>query len=148
MCLVPLDSTLKKAAGEPTLLFGAAEVEWAHTVPFAKVEFGMDGDVYFTDGPCVFQAENTLYMFWSSWGTNGYAVGVAKSATGEVNGPWIQQAAPVLPENGGHGMVFYDKEENLQFVLHYPNDKYKEHPEFRKIIKKNGQLQLEKKAEK
>lgn len=41
-------------------------------------------------------------------------------------------------------MVFRDKEENLQFVLHYPNDKYKEHPEFRKIINKNGQLQLEK----
>ena len=40
--------------------------------------------------------------------------------------------------------LFRDKEEKLQFVLHYPNDKYKEHPEFRKIINKNGQLQLEK----
>ena len=59
-------------------------------------------------------------MFWSSWGTNGYAVGVAKSETGEVNGSWIQQETPVFPENGGHGMVFRDKEENLQFVLHYP----------------------------
>ena len=73
----------------------------------------MDGDVYFTDGPCVFRAENELYMFWSSWGTNGYAVGVAKSETGEVNGSWIQQETPVFPENGGHGMVFRDKEENL-----------------------------------
>ena len=149
MCLIPLDPTLQKTAGEPKLLFEAAEAKWAHPVPFAKIEFGMDGDVYFTDGPCVFRAENELYMFWSSWGTNGYAVGVAKSETGNVNGPWIQQETPVFPENGGHGMVFHDKEENLQFVLHYPNDKYKEHPEFRKIINKNGKLQLkkEKKAE-
>lgn len=144
MCLIPLDPTLQKTAGEPKLLFEAAEAKWAHPVPFAKIEFGMDGDVYFTDGPCVFRAENELYMFWSSWGTNGISVGVAKSETGEVNGSWIQQETPVFPENGGHGMVFRDKEENLQFVLHYPNDKYKEHPEFRKIINKNGQLQLEK----
>ena len=35
------------------------------SVPFAKIEFGMGGDVYFTDGPCVFRAENELYMFLS-----------------------------------------------------------------------------------
>lgn len=147
MCLIPLDPTLRKAAGEPELLFGAAEAAWAHPVPFAKAEFGMDGDVYFTDGPCVFAAENELYMFWSSWGTNGYAVGVAKSETGRLRGPWIQKEAPVFPENGGHGMVFRDREEKLWFTLHYPNDKYKEHPEFMEIITENGLLRLEKKSE-
>lgn len=142
MCLIPLDPSLKTAVGEPELLFAAEEAAWAHPVPFAKSEFGMDGDVYFTDGPCVFKAEADLYMLWSSWGTKGYAVGAARSETGMLRGPWIQQEVPVFLENGGHGMVFRDKKERLHFTLHYPNDKYKEHPEFRQIIIENRQVML------
>ena len=32
-------------------LFSAAEAPWARPIPFAKAEFDMGGDVYFTDGP-------------------------------------------------------------------------------------------------
>ena len=39
-------------------------------------------------------------------------------------------------------MVFRDKKEQLHFTLHYPNDKYKEHPEFRQIIIENKQVML------
>ena len=46
------------ADGEPVTLFSAAEAKWAKPVPFAKAEFGMDGDVYFTDGPCVVKMES------------------------------------------------------------------------------------------
>lgn len=122
-----LSQDLTRAVTKPVTLFYAQEAPWAKPVPFAKEEFGMDGDVYFTDGPCLFHKGGRLYMTWSSWGDNGYAVGLAYSGSGKVDGPWIQKSSPFFPENGGHGMVFTDKEGRLRFALHYPNDQYKEH---------------------
>lgn len=131
MCLLRLSPDLKKAEGEPEILFSAAEAKWAKPVPFAKAEFGMEGDVYFTDGPCIVNpGEGSLYMTWSSWGDCGYAVGVAVSESGKAHGPWKQLEQPIYPTNGGHGMVFRDLEGNWKFTLHYPNDKYMERPVF------------------
>ena len=131
MCMLQLSSDLSEAVSAPEKLFSAGEATWAHPVPFAKQEFGMDGDVYFTDGPSVVMLENgKLCMTWSSWGTNGYAVGTAISESGKLCGPWLQSTTPIFPENGDHGMLFTDKNGQKLFALHYPNDRYKEHPCF------------------
>lgn len=131
MCMLQLSADLSEAVSAPEKLFSAGEAAWAHPVPFAKQEFGMDGDVYFTDGPGVVMLENgKLCMTWSSWGTNGYAVGTAISENGKLCGPWLQSTTPIFPENGGHGMLFTDKNGQKLFALHYPNDRYKEHPCF------------------
>ena len=142
MCILKLSEDLKEAAGEPELLFSAGEAPWAHPVPFAKAEFGIDGDVYFTDGPCVFREGDGLYLLWSSWGTAGYAVGAARSESSSVKGPWIQQEEPVFPENGGHGMVFRDRDGKLKFLLHSPNDKYKERPVITELQITDGVVSL------
>lgn len=134
MCLLRLSADLSRAEGEPARLFSATEAPWARPVPFAKAEFGMDGDVYFTDGPCVIKSESgPLYMTWSSWGDCGYAVGAAVSDSGAVLGPWRHRPDPIFPENGGHGMLFRDLEGRFNFTLHYPNDKYREHPIFKRV---------------
>ena len=144
MCAVPLKDDLSAAAGDCVTLFSAHEAPWAKPVPFAKAEFGMDGDVYFTDGPCVIKLpDGTLRMTWSSWGTNGYAVGVAASESGRMKGPWRQLETPLYPENGGHGMIFYDKSGQMYFTLHTPNDKYLERPVFLKAKADAGTLVLE-----
>ena len=127
MCCQELSGDLMQAVTPPRVLFQASEAQWARPVPFAKAEFGMDGDVYFTDGPFLFRKNGTLYMTWSSWGTNGYAVGLACSDNGHVDGIWKQKEKPFFPENGGHGMAFVDKNGKLRYTLHYPNDKYQEH---------------------
>lgn len=131
MCIVKLSKDLKRPEGDTTVLFSAREAKWAKPVPFAKAEFGMDGDVYFTDGPCIVNTgDGKLYMTWSSWGDCGYAVGVAVSESGRLAGLWKQDATPLYPENGGHGMMFRDLDGKLKFALHFPNDKYKERPVF------------------
>lgn len=120
-----------QADGETAVLFSAGEAKWAKPVPFAKAEFGMDEDVYFTDGPGIVDiGDGKLYLTWSSWGNCGYAVGVAVSENGNVKGPWKQTGTPIYPANGGHGMMFRDLQGNLKFSLHFPNDKYKERPIF------------------
>lgn len=144
MCIMQLSEDLKCAAGEPAVLFSANEADWAKPVPFANVEFGMEGDVYFTDGPFVMKLEDgKLYMTWSSWGESGYAVGVAVSESGSVKGPWKQTMPPIFPVNGGHGMMFRDKEGMLRFTLHFPNDIYKERPRFMNLKFDQGKLLLE-----
>lgn len=144
MCAVRLRDDLSQAASEPVTLFRAADAPWATPVPFAKAEFGMDGDVYFTDGPCVHRMEDgSLSMLWSSWSGRGYAVGVASSASGSMLGPWKHQAEPLFPENGGHGMLFRTGEGRLTYVLHAPNDKYQERPVFRTVLETDGLLRLE-----
>jgi hypothetical protein len=134
MCLLPLKEDLSAAVGEPVTLFSAAEAPWARPVPFAKAEFGMDGDVYFTDGPCVKKLhDGELIMTWSSWSEQAYAVGVAMSENGRVRGPWRQLGTPLYPANGGHGMLFEEKDGSLWFTLHTPNDKHLERPAFYEV---------------
>ena len=131
ICMQELDADLTGTISPPMKLFAAKEAPWARPVPFAEQEFGMKGDVYFSDGPCVFALDDDkLYMTWSSWSRGSYAVGLAVSENGRVEGPWTQIETPIWPENGGHGMVFEDFEGNRQFVLHYPNDKTMERPFF------------------
>jgi GH43 family beta-xylosidase len=143
MCMIYLQEDLKAAKGEPIKLFEAADASWAKPVPFAKAEFGMDGDVYFTDGPGVIKMEDgKLYMTWSSWSVAAYAVGVAVSDSGSVRGPWRQVEQPLYPENGGHGMVFRDFEGTLRFTLHSPNTKFEERPVIYDLKQENETLVL------
>ena len=142
MCLVELKTDLTGPAGGVVTLFSAAAAPWARPVPFAKAEFGMDGDVYFTDGPCVRKlADGRLVMTWSSWSEQAYAVGVAESVSGLVTGPWRQLETPLWPANGGHGMLFEEKDGSLWFTLHTPNDKYLERPVFHRL-ETDGDLRL------
>ena len=143
MCAVALSSDLTCCISAPVVLFSAKDAPWATPIPFAKAEFNMDGDVYFTDGPCVHKMDNgTLTMLWSSWSKRGYAVGTALSPNGNIGGPWEHRDVPLFPENGGHGMLFRDKAEQLLYALHYPNDKLCEHPIFEAVAEKDGALQL------
>ena len=151
-CLLRLADDLKTAAGhedgspadpeDVVTLFSASQCPWATPVPFAKAEFGIDGDCYFSDGPSLLEIGGSLYMINSSWSGGGYAVGVARSETGKVAGPWQIQDAPLYPENGGHGMFFRDKSGEVIFTLHYPNDKYKERPIFVPVKEEAGTLVL------
>lgn len=143
MCCVRLKQDLSAPDGAPEKLFSAPQAPWAKPIPFAKKEFGMDGDVYFTDGPCLMQIDSVgLCMTWSSWGLNGYAAGVAVSESGMLCGPWKHISEPIFPDNGGHGMMFHNKKDELIFAYHSPNDKLKEHPQFADVNVKSNKINL------
>ena len=141
-CMIRLSEDLKRAESEPVTLFTAADTAWALPFPFSKEEFGIE-KMYFSDGPNLMKLDDgSLYMILSSWSTNGYAVGVAVSETGSIEGPWKLQEKPLYPENGGHGMFFKDLDGNLVFTLHFPNDKYMERPTFWTVKLADGELVL------
>ena len=143
MCAVALSRDLCRRVSEPVVLFSATTAPWATPIPFAKAEFGMDGDVYFTDGPCVHKMDDgSLVMLWSSWSKGGYAVGTALSPSGDIRGPWQHEEKALFPENGGHGMLFRNKAGQLLYALHYPNDKLCERPLFVPVAEHGSTLQL------
>ncbi len=139
MYSIELSKDLQRGVGEPKLLFKACEASWSVPVPFAKIEFGIEGDAYFIDGPSLYKTSGgRLLMLWSSWGVKNYAVGIAVSSNGKIDGEWTHIDETFYGENGGHGMLFEDKESKLCFGLHFPNDKYKERPLIKEVLELDG----------
>jgi GH43 family beta-xylosidase len=122
ICAIELSKDLKKAVGKPVLLFCASEAPWA-------VEY-KNGN-YVTDGPFLYRAQNgELCMLWSSIGRDGYAMGIARSKTGLLAGPWEQDVEPLYGKDGGHGMFFRKFSGELILTLHRPNKTPNERPVF------------------
>lgn len=113
MELQELKPDLSAPIGRPMRLFYASDAPWA---PDERRE-------YVTDGCFLYRTKtDKLLMIWSSFGQNGYTIGIAESTTGKVVGPWKQHPDPLLSENGGHGMIFKTLDNRLCLILHQPND--------------------------
>jgi len=70
--------------------------------------------------------DGTLFLLFSGY-SHGYNVCVARSASGEITGPWsvvrlLYESTNPFPEDGGHGMLFTDLEGQLRMSLHIPNN--------------------------
>lgn len=118
---IPLNDDLSGAAGEPIHLFKASDAPWlnAQMVPSTRENH------YVTDGPELFRTKNgTLLMLWASYmknelGRDGYVQTLARSASGELSGPWVQ-LEPLIGNDSGHGMLFRSFDGRLMLVLHQP----------------------------
>ena len=64
-----------------------------------------------------------LLMLWSSYGPQKYAVGIARSKSGRLAGPWEQLPDPLWADDGGHPMLFKTFDGRLVMVIHQPNRK-------------------------
>lgn len=119
MCAVRLSQDLRRAEGEPVVLFCASQPEWADK----------GAENYVTDGPFLYTtASGKLLMLWSSYAQGQYVEAVALSESGRVTGPWTHQPQLLFQRDGGHGMVFRRLDGQLLFVLHAPNDTPNERP--------------------
>ncbi len=141
MMAIPVSDDLSQSTGEPFYLFNAVEAPWARPVPFAKKAFNLDGDVYFTDGPCLHHLKDgSLINIWSSWSEQGYAVGICKSTNGSIKGPWQHLKKTLFPADGGHGMLFTTYEGQLKYLLHSPNTFEEEKPVIFDVIEQDDTL--------
>lgn len=120
MYAVQLTDDLSGTIGEPALLFRASQAPWS-------VE-GKDGQ-YVTDGPFMYHSDSgELIMLWSTIGASGYAMGLARSVSGDITGPWLHDAEPLYAKDGGHGMLFRDFKGRLMLAIHAPNINPQERP--------------------
>lgn len=118
---IPLTRDLTAAAGEPIHLFKASDAPWldAQMTPSTRENH------YVTDGPELFRTKRgTLLMLWASYmkneyGRNGYVQTLARSKSGELQGPW-EQLEPLVGNDSGHGMLFRSFDGTLMLVVHQP----------------------------
>ena len=137
--VVELDSMMRPA-GAPVRLFCASAAKWA-----TGMEHGGER-CYVTDGVFLYKSPDTgyLYMIWSSTSHGNYALGVARSKTDRITGPWIHDDEPLFSRDGGHGMIFRDFAGQLWLVLHGPNQpEGAERAHFFKLREADGSLEIE-----
>lgn len=112
---IELKPDLSGSVGEGKLLFRASDAPWSRE----KDEQGKDKPNKVTDGPYLFTTgTGRLGMIWTSWIYDVYTQGVAYSAGGTLDGPWIQEKDPITPPNYGHGMLFRTFDGKLLMSLH------------------------------
>ncbi len=114
MCVAKLSEDLTHFISEPKELFRATDPSWT--------------DIIVTDGCFMYTTENgTLLMIWSNGSKEGYCVGIARSKSGNVEGPWEQDEERLFYRknpgemDGGHAMIFTDPASQMYLALHGPN---------------------------
>ncbi len=137
-----LSEDLTRAVGRPQHLFNAAEAPWKKKQAWPDKGGEHPFPIYVTDGPWMYEHSNgSLLMLWSSFGDKGYAMGLARSTTGTILGPWEQMDQPLWKEDGGHGMIFETFEGEKRLVFHTPNQRYDERAVFYRIAETADGLQ-------
>lgn len=94
-----------RGLGEPIYLMKGSDAPWYY-------EEGRVDNVqlppYVTDAPSFYRtASDDLIMYWTSYRkhNNEYVVTRARSESGDLKGPWVQENV-VITENKGHSMLF------------------------------------------
>lgn len=112
---IELKPDLSGSIGEGKVLFRASDSPWSAE----KDETGRIVPNKVTDGPYLFRTRTgRLGMIWTSWRYQEYTQGVAYSASGTLDGPWIHEKEPITPPNYGHGMLFRDFDGKLWMAVH------------------------------
>jgi hypothetical protein len=135
ICAMPMTPNLDGAAGDPVELFRASAAPWVRPV--------QEKHHFVTDGPFLHRAaDGDLLMLWSSFGRGGYAVGLARSATGALQGPWRHEPRPLRQGDGGHAMLFRDLDRRLVMAIHTPNRTPMERARLLQVEESVGGLRL------
>lgn len=136
MACAKMSDDLTEFVTEPVEMFRADDPAWATN--------GV------TDGCWMYTTEaGSLLMIWSNWDKYGYCVGIARSESGEITGPWIQEEKVLYSQSmtgqydGGHGMIFTHTDGQMYLSIHSPNSAKgdrKEMPVFIPIREENDTL--------
>lgn len=112
---LPLTDALTPA-GPAKVLFRASEASWVR----ASRKTTPEDLVRVTDGPQLYRtATGSLLMLWSSYDARGYVESIARSKSGEIEGPW-EQLEPLVRADSGHGMMFQTFDGKTMMVVHRP----------------------------
>ena len=131
-----LNESLTEFITQPTELFRADAAGWATS--------------YVADGCWMYQCETgELLALWSNTEPIGYAVGIARSESGALEGPWVHDDKPLYSigltgdYDGGHPMTFTSLDGQLYLAIHSPNwetEGRQEKPVFIPLREANGTL--------
>ena len=113
---IKLKDDLTGSVGDPIHLFKGSDAPWLNEqMTPSRKELS-----FVTDGPELFRTKDShLLMLWSSYDNKGYVEALARSKTGQIQGPW-EQLPPLIADDSGHGMLFHTFDGQLMMILHRP----------------------------
>lgn len=134
---VRMSKDLGRSMSEPRVLFHASSAKWSNGDPDKY------GTHYVSDGPFFYKSKTgELLMIWSSFSQGRYAIGLARSVTGRLAGPWVHEDEPINKEDGGHGSIFKTFDGRLAIVFHTPNFNSPAHPVIYELIDEGSRLRI------
>lgn len=144
---VELSADLKKTISKPVCIFRASENPSVGEMNgLGEATFGRKMPGWVTDGPQLFRTKTgKLGMLWSSWGKERYFQAVCYSESGKISGPWVQEPAPFLANNSGHGMLFTTFDGTLLYSVHHSEGKGPRKPQLWTVDLSGDKLVLGKK---
>jgi len=113
-----------RGLGDPIYLVKGSDAPWYYQE--GRVD-SVQLPPYVTDGPSFFRTSNgDLLMYWTSYRkhNNEYVVTRARSKSGELAGPWVQEDV-VITGNKGHSMLFWtfaDKQNASKILMALHNN--------------------------
>ena len=122
MDYIELSSDLTHTITEwPVTMFRASAAPFCREMnTIGEATFGLKMPGWVTDGPQMFRTQTgKLGMLWSTWGDERYLQGICYSASGKIEGPWIQEKEAFLANNSGHGMLFRQFDGTLRYIVHH-----------------------------
>lgn len=113
---IRVEEDLSGYIGDPMILFRGSEASWGDDFMWNSYEGGGGS----ARCPIPYRmADGSLIMLWENCTPYGFAIGVAKSETGEICGPWKQVEKPVYCLDGGHGTLFNRLEDGMLMMNVY-----------------------------
>jgi len=138
MVAQPLSDDLSETIGGPQILFRASEAKWGDDQIWSRTDGGG-----VTDACWLHRMENgDLIMLWTTRSRAGYALGYAKSNSGEIWGPWIQSDRPLYAHDGGHCNLFRRLEDNQLMMSMHVADRGPKMFNLFEMEERNGELYI------
>ncbi len=136
---VQLSDDLTENVGEPWVLFTSRESPISKATPHVIREFLRYG----SDAPFLHKMSNgSIFLTWSPYLNDNYVVLGAVSESGDIRGPWKHLETSVYDKNGGHAMLFEDKEGKLCMAIHGPEIPMLERLHVFEMTEKDGKLEI------
>lgn len=133
ICFAQLNDSLSELVTEPTTIFAASS--------YPGISKLQESQHLVTDGPFLYRTKtDELLMIWSSFIKEQYVELVVKFADGEIGKNFVH-LPPVIDNDGGHGMIFRDKD-SLHFTFHSPNTPGFERPVFAEVVDNGDSISI------
>ena len=139
---LPLSEDLTAAIGEPFLLFTSKQAPLSDGHPHRCKWNGKDIERYGSDGPFVTKlSDGRPFLLWSPIPDGNYVV--LGAVADSIHGEWQHCDTPIFSDNGGHPMVFTDRDGTKKLAIHWPEIYWHENARVLSLYDKNGRLWVE-----
>ena len=136
---VELSEDLSAAVGEPFLLFTSKDAPLSGNAP-THCRYGSRQVVrYGSDGPFVTRlSDGRPFLLWSPIPAGNYVV--LGAVADSIRGPWHHCETEIFADNGGHPMVFTDKDGVRRMAIHWPEVYWHENARLLPLTERDGRL--------